>query len=156
MPTVSPGGVLDRLRSTALDLVSLVSGTDPARLGHAAGPGAWSAATVVGHLADAELVYSVRLRMVLTADRPWLVGFAEEAWVTRFGPLDPDVREALHRWRVLRDANVRLFASLGEHEWAREGVHEERGTLTMAGLAELMVSHDRDHLDQIRGVLASA
>ena len=156
MPTASPGVVLDRLRATALDLVSLVSAADSGRLRAQPAPGEWSAATVVAHLADAEVVYSVRARMMLTADRPWLVAFAEEAWADRFAPLDVDVRDSLQRWRVLRDANLRLFVSLDEREWAREGVHEERGTLTVAGLADLLASHDRAHLTQIRNALATA
>lgn len=154
MPTASPAGVIDRLRSTALDLVSLVTGADPLPLRAVPGPGEWSAATVVAHLADAELVYGVRARMMLTADRPWLVSFDEEAWAARFAPLEADVRESLQRWRILRDANVRLFSSLTDEDWSREGVHDERGMLTMAALAEILVSHDRAHLDQIRRALS--
>lgn len=156
MPTTSPAAALDRLRSTALDLVSLVTGADPGPLRAVPAPGEWSAATVVSHLADAELVYGVRARMMLTVDRPWLASFDEELWAARLGPLEPDVRESLQRWRVLRDANVRLFGSLSEEEWSREGVHDQRGALTMAALATLLVSHDRAHLDQIRRALSGA
>ena len=155
MPPADPAAVLDRLRSTALDLVSLVSGVDPGPLRRAPGPDAWSAATVVAHLADAELVYSVRARMMLTADRPFLPGFDEQAWAARFA-LDTDARDSLQRWRTLRDANVRLFASLDDGEWQREGVHEERGPITMVALADLLASHDRAHLAQIRAALAAA
>ncbi|MDP9387845.1 MAG: DinB family protein, partial [Actinomycetota bacterium] len=123
-------------------------------LGRAPAAGGWSAATVVAHLADAELVYSVRVRLVLTAERPWLVAFAEEPWAERFAPLEPDVRESLQRWRLLRDGNVRLFESLTDEEWAREGVHEERGTLSVAAIADLLAAHDREHLDQIRRALS--
>jgi hypothetical protein len=146
--------VLDRLRSTALDLVSLVTGADPGPLRAVPGPGEWSAAVVVAHLADAELVYGVRTRMMLTADRPWLASFDEELWTERFAPLEPDVRESLQRWRVQRNANVAVFGSLSDEEWSREGVHDHRGTITVADLAELLASHDRAHLDQIRRALA--
>lgn len=155
MPTASPPGVLDRLRSTALDLVSLVTGADADRLRAVPAPGEWSATTVVAHMADAELVYSVRVRMILTVERPWLVSFAEQAWAARFAPLEPDVRDSLQRWRVLRDANLRVFGSLTGEEWAREGVHDERGALSMAAVADLLSAHDRSHLDQIRRALSS-
>ncbi len=156
MPTAGPTAVVDRLRSTALDLVSLVTGADAAPLRAVPAPGEWSAATVVAHLADAEQVYGVRARMMLTADRPWLTSFDEKAWVARFFPLERDVRESLQRWRSLRDANVRVFDSLTEEEWAREGVLDQQGTVTVAGLAGLIVSHDRAHLDQIRRALSGA
>ena len=150
-----PPAALGRLRSTALDLVSLVSGVDAGRLGCAPAPGEWPAGTVVAHLADAELVYSVRARMILTGDRLFLPSFDEQAWAARCAALDGDVRETLQRWRVLRDANIRLFASLDPDEWAREGVHEERGAITLAALADIVASHDRSHLDQIRTALAA-
>ena len=155
MPTATPAGVLDRLRSTALDLVSLVNAADPAVLRRPPAEGEWDAATIVAHLADAELVYSVRARQMLTADRPWLVAFDQETWVDRFAALDRDVRESLQRWRLLRDGNLRLFASLSEEEWSREGVHQERGPLTVAGLAQILAGHDRAHLDQIRRAVST-
>ena len=155
MPAAGPN-TLERLRSTALDLVSLVSGVDAARLRRPPAPGEWSAGTVVAHLADAELVYSFRARMILTGDRPFLPAFDEQAWAARCATLDGDVRDTLQRWRALREANVRLFASLDEVEWAREGVHEERGPITLASLADVVAAHDRSHLDQIRTALAAA
>jgi hypothetical protein len=156
MATTTPAGLIDRLRATALDLVSLVSGADPGPLRRAPAAGEWPAATVVSHLADTELVYSVRARLMLTSDRPWLPAFDEQLWAERFGPLNRDVRDALQRWRTLRDVNVRLFGSLSEEEWGRQGVHEDRGTITITTLAEIMVDHDRNHLDQIRRALSGS
>lgn len=154
MPTASQARALDRLRATALDLVSLVTAAPASRLRRVPAPGAWAAATVVAHLADAELVYSVRLRTMLVEERPRLAAFDEAAWAERFGPLDPEPRQSLQRWRALRDSNVRLLESLDEEEWERVGIHEERGPLTVAAVAEVLVGHDRDHLDQIRRALA--
>ncbi|MGH9154050.1 MAG: DinB family protein [Acidimicrobiales bacterium] len=156
MPPAGASAALHRLKATALDLVSLVSGADPVPLRRSPAPGEWSAAVVVAHLADAELVYGVRARMILTVDRPFLPAFPQEAWAARFAGLDADVRDALHRWRALRDANLRLFASAADEEWEREGVHQERGPITLAALAGAMASHDRAHLDQIRAALAGA
>lgn len=153
MPPASESTV-NRLRGTVLDLVSLVTGADPNRLRRVPAAGGWPAATVVAHLADAELVYAVRMRMTLTEERPWLAAFREEAWVERFAPLDPDPRDSLQRWRVLRDGNVRLLASLSDEEWERTGVHEQRGPLSLAAMADDLVAHDHDHLDQLRRALA--
>ena len=152
----TPAATVERLRATALDLVSLVGGADDGALHTAPEPGEWSAATVVAHLADAELVWGVRARLILTTDRPWLASYPEDVWADRFAPLEPDTREALSRWRQLRDANVRVFAACDEADWIREGVHDERGTITLATVATLLVHHDRVHLDQIRAALAAA
>src|SRR5687767_13628609 len=38
-------------------------------------PGKWSVIEVVGHLADSDLVFGFRMRMILSHDRPPLTGF---------------------------------------------------------------------------------
>ena len=83
-----------------------------------------------------------------------LAAFDENAWAERFGALDADPRDALARWRTLREANVRLLESLADDEWSRTGMHQERGILSVAAVAQLLADHDRTHLDQIRAALA--
>ena len=145
---------VERLRSTARDLVSLVTGADAAALQREPEPGEWSAATVVAHLADAEMVYAVRLRLIIAEDRPMLTAFDENAWAERFGELDEDPKDSLARWRALRDNNLRLIDSLVEGEWERSGIHAQKGLLTVTGVVKLLAEHDRAHLDQIRRALA--
>ena len=154
MATTDPSAHVERLKATVLDLVSLVSGADPARLAAEPAPGEWSAATVLAHLADIEMVYGLRLRMVLTADRPWLAAILEGEWADRLAHLEPAAKDSLQRWRIQRDANLRVLASVTEGEWLREGVHQERGAVTVADLARNWVEHDQTHLGQIRRALA--
>ncbi|MGH9149176.1 MAG: DinB family protein [Acidimicrobiales bacterium] len=156
MGSEDQAAAIGRLRATARELVALTASVSGVALAQVPGPGEWSAAAVMAHLADTELMYSVRLRIVLTSERPYLVAFDEEAWTERFGGLDGDPKVALARWRPLREANVKLFESLDEPEWARVGVHAERGPMTVGGIAALLVDHDRQHLDQIRRALAAS
>lgn len=150
----SPAQVVDRLKATALDMVALVAGSSDEQLVREPAPGEWSVATVIAHLADAELVWGVRLRRLLCEDAPRLESFDQDEWAQRFAPLEPTVRESLHRWRVLREASLRVFESLHADEWRRCGVLAERGPLTVAALADVLAAHDREHLDQIRRALA--
>ena len=154
MPSASHTLALDRMKATPRDLVSLVTGADPSTLRRSPGRGQWSAAAVVAHLADAELVYSVRLRMMIAEPDPLLPAFDEKAWSDRFTDLEEDPKEALARWRTLRDANVRLLESLVDAEWTRSGMHEERGQMNVGDVVKLLADHDRTHLDQIRAALA--
>lgn len=150
-----PSQSVAALQATGRSLLSLVSGASAEALSRQPGPGEWSAAQVLGHLADAEMVYGVRLRMVLTQPEPTLVAYDEGTWADRFGPLEEDVRDTLARWRAVRDSNVRVLMSVGESEWGRAGHHQERGRETLADLVTVMAAHDRNHLDQMRRALAS-
>ena len=154
MAALDPDVALERLRSTPRDLVALIGPARPERLRRAPAEGEWSPATVVSHLGHAELVYSVRLRLALTEDRPYLTAFDEGAWCRRLAELDHDPKEALARWRSLRAANLALFESLDEDEWRLTAVHAERGEMSVARIATVMVEHDREHLAQIRAGLA--
>src|SRR5438105_15592634 len=112
-------------------------------------PGEWSPAEVLSHLADSDLMVNVRVRMIVTQDRPPLVGYDQEAWTARFADLE-DAAATLERWRVLRTANVRMFESLTPEEWQRVGMHTERGAESARLTVALMAGQDRMHLDQIR------
>ena len=145
---------LEHLRATGRDLVSLVSGVSDDHLARSPAEDQWSAAEVIAHLADAELVYANRLRLVVAQDRPRLPWYDEQEWVARFGQLDEDARVTLARWRALRDSNVRLLEALVDEEWERAGIHDTDGLMTVEAIAKRMVAHDRTHLDQIRAALS--
>lgn len=150
-----PAAVVARLRATVRDLLALVNGATTAQLGRAPGVDEWSPAMVVGHLADAEMVYGVRVRMMLTTDRPFLPPYDEESWVKRFHELEEDAKQSMNRWRALRESNLRLFDSLDAAEWKLSGLHAERGETTVLQIAGVLADHDRDHLSQMRQALAS-
>jgi hypothetical protein len=109
---------------------------------------------VVSHLADAELVYAVRVKQVLVEDRPHFFPYDENAWVERLSRVEEDVKDTLARWRVAREHTVRVLESLEDAEWRRTGVHQTRGELTLRQVAALLAEHDRQHLDQLRKALA--
>ncbi|MDP9440978.1 MAG: DinB family protein [Actinomycetota bacterium] len=154
MAPLDPPAVLERLGNTARDLVALLGTARGDRLRRGPSTADWSPAEVVNHLADAELVYSVRLRVAITSDRSLLPTYDEGAWVRRFAELEVDPKQSLARWRMLREANLRLLESLAPEEWGLAGLHPERGELTVARMAEILVDHDRQHLAQIRAGLA--
>jgi hypothetical protein len=144
---------LDALRSTVADLVALTSNRSPRELQHIPQRGEWSAAQVATHMADAEMVYSVRIRMMLTDDNPTLVAYDQEAWAERLSMSDESIAGAIARFRILREANLRVYESLEEAEWDRVGTHDEQGTVSIRGTVETLIGHDRAHLDQIRKLL---
>jgi hypothetical protein len=132
------------------------AGLDDAALRRPEGPGKWSVIEVIQHLADSELVYGFRTRMILTADRPPLQGFDQDAWARtlRYAEMPLDV--ALAQLRGMRAANLQLWRSLTPAHRARVGMHGERGPESLDLLLRLMGAHDLVHRRQIARVLAAA
>jgi hypothetical protein len=118
--------------------------------------GKWSAANVVQHLADSDLVFGFRMRMILTEDRPALQGYDQDRWATVLRYPEVPLPEALAQVGVLRGANLRVLRQLGPSELERVGMHSERGAESLAHLTKLMAAHDLVHRRQIERVLAAA
>ena len=130
-------------------LTAAISGLNQDVLRRPEREGKWSIAEVLNHLADTELVQSVRLRLVLAQDRPRITGFDQDAWAKRFDYRNADPRRALDRFEIVRAGNIDLLRGVAAEDWKRIGVHEERGEETLELMAKLVAGHDLVHLRQI-------
>lgn len=131
----------------------MVTGSTPEAFRRKPGPDEWDGTTILGHLADAELIYAVRLRTAITQPGGLLPAFEENAWATRFGPLEEDPAAAVRRFRILRDSTIAIVESLTDEEWERVGLHDEFGELSVRELVARLLRHDTNHLDQLRAAL---
>jgi hypothetical protein len=129
------------------------SGVSETSLRRPEAPGKWSAANVVQHLADSELVLGFRMRLILTEDRPAIQGYDQDRWAGTLCYHDVPLAESRAQLGALRAANLRVLRRLGPVEWARVGVHSERGPESLGHLIKLMGAHDLVHRRQIARVL---
>jgi hypothetical protein len=111
--------------------------------------GKWSIRHVLQHLADSELVWGYRLRMVLAHDRPQLTGYDQDRWADRLHYNHADAQQALRDFTVLRRANLALLQRASAEDFARVGVHAERGEESVEQMIRLYAGHDLLHLQQI-------
>jgi hypothetical protein len=140
----------DTLRSLPATVVE--AGAD---LRTAPEPGEWSVLECLGHLLDAELVVAVRYRWILAHDRPPLVPYDQDLWVTGLRHREDDPEELLALFEALRTANLALWGRSSDAERARYGIHEERGPESYDLTFRLAAGHDRIHTAQAREALAT-
>src|ERR1043166_4556351 len=76
---------LDVLPETPAALHRAMDGLSQAQLVKPEMPQKWSIRHVLQHLADSELVWGWRLRLVLAQDRPVLTGYDQDLWAARLG-----------------------------------------------------------------------
>jgi hypothetical protein len=144
---------LSVLPGTPATLAERVRALDDARLRTPEGEGKWSVLHVVQHLADSELMVSVRYRMILSHDTPPLAGYDQDLYAKHLHYENADLEGALDSFGALRRANVRLLASLTAEERKRGGIHSERGFEDVTRLMTLHAAHDLVHLKQIARIL---
>jgi uncharacterized damage-inducible protein DinB len=143
------------LARTEAELKQRVSGVSADRMTQAEAPGKWSVRHVLQHLADSELVWGFRLRMILTQERPPLAGYDQDAFAERLRYDLANAEEALAEFGVLRHGNVRLLERATDEDLRRVAVHAERGEESLAHMMRLYAGHDLLHLRQIDRILKS-
>ena len=104
---------------------------------------------MIAHLADSELVGAFRLRLILAHDEPALTAYDQDRWADHLHYETADGQESLERFRVLREANVALWANASPTELARVGLHPERGRESLSRMMRLYAGHDLAHLRQL-------
>jgi len=142
-------------RRSLVALPQLVSGVAPDQLRRVPAPGEWSVHVVVCHLVLNEMNTAMTLRLILTQDRPSLSEIEDDRCAERFAPLYPDTETALRVWRVLREDNLRLCASVSPDDRERVGqVPWSDEVVSFRGYIASRGRHDLNHIEQIRSVLA--
>ena len=144
--TRDPTDVLER---TDEAIRSAIAGVSDAQLSQPESSGKWSLRHVVQHLADSELVWGYRLRIVLAQERPPLTGYDQDLWSERLHYERTPIDEALDRFAVLRRSNLRLLADASPGDLQRVGVHAERGEESVGHMLRLYAGHDLLHLRQL-------
>ena len=137
-------------------LAARTAGLDEATLRRPEAPGKWSVIEVVQHLADTELAYGYRIRMILTHEQWPMELFDREGWARELHYADASLAGALDQLRALRAANLRLYRSLSAAQLARVGIHAERGPESVATCIRLLAGHDLAHRRQVDRILGTA
>lgn len=143
---------LDVLQATPASFARAIDGLSPAELRAPEKKGKWSAQQVLAHMADSEVVWSWRLRMVLAHDRPPLTGYDQDVWAERLGYEDADSRLSMRAFTTARERNLDLLRRAGAEDLRRVGVHEERGEESVQHMMRLYAGHDVVHTRQLERI----
>ena len=139
--------------ATADKLERLIDGVPIATLRKRPAPDRWSVNEILAHLADAEIVSSFRIRMVLGCPGAPIPAYDQNAWVISGHYAERDPRQSLEQFRVLRAGNLALLESLDPDQWTHYGMHSERGQESIEHMARMLAGHDINHVRQIEQLL---
>jgi|SRR5579872_162440 len=147
------GRPLEAILSTmAGELGSLLKAIGQEKSAQAPAPGKWSAAEIVAHLADCELVFAFRLRQTLAEDGPVIQPFDQDKWAKTYAGIA--AADALATFTAIRNWNLGLIRKALPAAAGRTVTHPERGTMTFQTIVETIAGHDLNHLGQLRKIAA--
>lgn len=143
-------------KSTAKKLQKLIKPLSKKQMKRRPGPGQWSIAQILAHLADAEVVGSWRMRLILGNSGQPIQAYDQEVWADTFKYEDRDPKESLKVFRVLRENNLSLLKRMPDPLWENHGMHAERGKETISRIVEMFAGHDLNHLKQVEKIVKAS
>lgn len=144
--------LLERFRRGPELLAVILTGVYGEEIDFRLGPDEWSIREIMAHLADAELVGAFRFRAVIAEDNPTLAAFDQDRWAARLDYQKRKPTQSLEAFRRLRAENFDLLKDLPESAWARQGVHRERGPVTLRQLLEIYAGHAEAHARKLQRI----
>jgi uncharacterized damage-inducible protein DinB len=108
--------------------------------------GKWSTLEVVCHLVDSDQAWIHRMKRVIAEDRPLLIGYDETRFAAALAYQERSLEEELTIFEQSRKHMARILRTLPEAAWTRQGVHSERGLITLEEHLQLEVDHVPHHV----------
>ena len=108
--------------------------------------GKWTVKELIGHVADAERVFSYRLTRIARADQTPLAGFDENAWAATAPHARRPMASVVDEMIAVRRSTLALIDSLDEASIGNTGV-ANNNPVSARAICWIMAGHTKHHLD---------
>jgi uncharacterized damage-inducible protein DinB len=142
---VPDGDVLATLATQRDSTSALLATIAEAKAGYRYAAGKWSIKEVIGHLSDAERVFSYRALRVARADVTPLASFDENAWVPAAKFDHRTLVDLAAEFRAVRGSTLALFRGFDAEAWPRTGT-ASGSPISARALAWIVAGHEVHHL----------
>ena len=116
---------------------------------HAYDAGKWTVKELIGHLADAERVFSYRLVRIARGDSTPLAGFDENVWAKTAPHGKRKMTDVVDEMIAIRRATLALVDSLDETTVSNVGL-ANNNSVSARAICWIMAGHTQHHLDILR------
>jgi hypothetical protein len=142
---------MDRFLRGATRIREAIHGADAGVISRP-GPEGWSIRDILVHLADAELVRSVRIRFILAEDEPPIALWDNESWKRRLHYIWRSPEASIALFDQLRFTMMEILRQLDMRSWEKAGILPDGERLTVGQLIVRGADHSDEHAAQIRGL----
>jgi DinB superfamily len=149
MPVSSRDALIESYLASLPRLRRAVADLGPEQIKARPVAGKWSTLEVVCHLVDSEQAWCHRMKRVIVEDRPLLIGYDETRFTGALGYQDRDLDEELDLLDATRGQMAQILRRLPGSAWLREGVHSERGLITLEAMVQAETDHIPHHIRHI-------
>jgi FMN phosphatase YigB (HAD superfamily) len=115
----------------------------------------WNITEIICHLRDVDRDVNLpRIKTILTEPQPFIAGVETDRWAEERDYVHQDGRAALKDFLLLRQKLIQSLAEASLQSWQKPFRHTIFGPSTLKELIEFTVSHDNNHICQIKNLLA--
>lgn len=115
----------------------------------------WNITEIICHLRDVDRDVNLpRIKTILTEAQPFIAGVETDRWAKERDYFHQDGRAALKDFLLLRQELIQSLQDASEPSWQKAFRHTIFGPSTLKELIEFTVSHDSNHICQIKNLLA--
>jgi hypothetical protein len=137
------------LLQTQLDAFEPLRSIGESGAGYRYEPGKWSVREVIGHVTDAERVFSYRMLRIARGDQTPLAGFDQEPYVAAANFDRLPIAALIDAFRATRNATLSLAGDLGADAWLRMGV-ASGFPVSVRALSYIAAGHAAHHIRILR------
>ena len=141
---VESNDVLASLDEQRRQMLLLLSGRSESDGDIRYAPGKWTVKEVLGHLCDAERIFSYRALCVARNDSTPLPAFDENSYAANAPFSHRPLPDLIEDFIAVRRATLSLFRNFDEAAWARRGT-ANNNPVTVRALAYIIAGHELHH-----------
>lgn len=141
--------ILTVLRTAGDELVYALQGIPETKGSYRYAEGKWTIRTLIGHIIDAERIFTYRALRVARGDATPLPGFEENDYAITAESDQRSVADLAAEMAAVRESTLRFFESLPADAWTRRGT-VNNGTVSARALAYIAAGHAQHHLKVLR------
>ena len=142
--------LIDQYTADGAELTKMLAGLSRDDLLALPVPGTWSIQQIVLHVVDTDLEFTSRIKRVVAEDKPLLMGFDQSKFTARLHYEAQEAALAADLFAKNRQQIATLLRQLSDADFERQGVHSERGLMTLADLLGYATRHYQHHMKFVR------
>lgn len=116
---------------------------------HRYAEGKWSLKQVIGHLTDAERIFSYRAMRVARNDQTPMAKFDENSYVANADADQVDWKSLLEEFELTRNSTIQMLRNLPNAAWTRVGV-ASGAPISVRAMVLIMYGHVAHHMGIVR------
>ncbi len=146
---VAYSDLCEGLQQEFLKTRSFIDSLAEEKLNYRYAEGKWSIKEIVGHLCEAERVFSYRALCIARKDKANFPGYDEELYAKTSNASRRTISDLMNEWSDARKATISLFNGF-ENEMLDEVGNANNTTMTPRALGYATLGHEIHHLKVIK------